>query len=60
MSSDEHFEFLVEQGIIDRNGRVLVQKLFGENEAGPDTQAPSPSDNGAPAEGAVAPTEQKP
>ncbi len=30
MTSDEHFEFLVQQGIIDRSGRVLVAKLFGE------------------------------
>jgi len=31
MTPREHFEFLVQQGIIDRNGRVLVGKLFGAN-----------------------------
>jgi hypothetical protein len=30
MGSREHFEFLVQQGIIDRAGRVFVAKLFGE------------------------------
>jgi hypothetical protein len=29
MNPQEHIEFLVEQGIIDRCGRVLVAKLFG-------------------------------
>jgi hypothetical protein len=28
MTPGEHFEFLIEQGIIDRSGRVLVAKLF--------------------------------
>jgi hypothetical protein len=32
MTSEEHFEFLVREGIIDRNGKVLVQKLFGEDD----------------------------
>ena len=41
MTSDEHFEFLVEQGIIDRQGRVLVAKLFGANgDQVPQTPAP--------------------
>jgi hypothetical protein len=31
MTPREHFDFLVQQGIIDRNGRVLVGKLFGAN-----------------------------
>lgn len=26
---EEHFDRLVEEGIIDRNGRVICQKLFG-------------------------------
>ena len=30
MTPEEHFEFLVQQGIIDRSGRVLVAKLFGK------------------------------
>ncbi|GEM_PF-4322857 len=29
MTPHDHFEFLIQQGIIDRNGRVLVAKLFG-------------------------------
>ena len=32
MTSEEHFEFLVARGIIDRSGRVLVAKLFGEQD----------------------------
>ena len=31
MTPHEHFEFLIQQGIIDRQGRVLVAKLFGAN-----------------------------
>ena len=31
MTPREHFEFLIQQGIIDRQGRVLVAKLFGAN-----------------------------
>lgn len=31
MTSEEHFEFLVEKGIIDRQGRVICAKLFGAN-----------------------------
>ena len=51
MSPREHFEFLVQQGIIDRSGRVLVAKLFGEDE-GRDTTSqnhavPKPESNGA-------------
>jgi hypothetical protein len=30
MTSSEHFELLVRKGIIDRKGRVLVAKLFGD------------------------------
>jgi D-lyxose ketol-isomerase len=29
MTPREHFEFLIQHGIIDRNGRVLVNRLFG-------------------------------
>ncbi len=39
MTPDELFELLVEKGIIDRQGRVLVMKLFGGNN---DRQAESP------------------
>ena len=44
MTSQEHFEFLVQQGIIDRSGRVLVAKLFGEQadqNGAPSSQAAS-------------------
>jgi hypothetical protein len=44
MTPSEHFEFLVRRGIIDRNGRVLVNKLFGENHA--DTQSDDSPPNG--------------
>lgn len=40
MSSREHFEFLVQQGIIDRNGRVLVAKLFGAANGQDESQKP--------------------
>jgi hypothetical protein len=43
MSPRDHFEFLIQSGIIDRNGRVLVAKLFGAN--GDDAETISP--NGA-------------
>jgi hypothetical protein len=33
MAPDDHFRFLVEQGIIDAEGKVLVAKLFGEARA---------------------------
>src|SRR5438309_494749 len=33
MTPQEHWEFLVEKGIIDRNGRVLVNRLFGDPDA---------------------------
>jgi hypothetical protein len=46
MAPRQHFEFLVEKGIIDRTGRVLVAKLFGSNGA----QTPTTSTNGAPAD----------
>jgi hypothetical protein len=32
MTAEEHIEFLVQQGIIDRSGRVLVNKLFGDSD----------------------------
>jgi hypothetical protein len=32
MSPREHWEFLIQNGIIDRNGRVLLCKLFGTDE----------------------------
>lgn len=44
MTPEEHFEVLVKEGIIDRNGRVICAKLFG-NGAG--QEAPSvPAKNG--------------
>ena len=44
MTPHEHFEFLVQQGIIDRSGRVLVAKLFGECAGQPGTRPlPAPS-----------------
>ena len=42
MSPREHFEFLVQQGIIDRSGRVLIAKLFGDSD-GQDTSAQEPA-----------------
>ena len=51
MSPHEHFEFLVRQGIIDRSGRVLVARLFGEAAApvatSPEPGSPDPAKNGA-------------
>jgi hypothetical protein len=44
MTPEEHFEFLVKQGIIDRSGRVLVAKLFGANGT-PVSSATSPQGN---------------
>ena len=44
MTPEEHWEFLVARGIIDRNGRVIFQKLFG---AGAEPAAPVlPEKNG--------------
>lgn len=40
---EEHFEWLVKEGIIDRNGKVICQKLFG---SGAGQQAPVPEKNG--------------
>jgi len=31
MTPDELFEFIVQEGIIDRQGRVICAKLFGAN-----------------------------
>jgi hypothetical protein len=51
MTSEEHFEFLVARGIIDRTGRVLIAKLFGEKDGDlPDTSPPAPSENGTAAQ----------
>jgi predicted ArsR family transcriptional regulator len=47
MTTREHFEFLVQQGIIDRNGRVLVAKLFGAEENGRDVAVSKPSPSAA-------------
>ena len=30
MTSKEHIKFLIKEGIIDRTGRVICAKLFGE------------------------------
>lgn len=43
MGPEEDFEFLVQQGIIDRSGRVLIARLFGEGANG---QARPVSSNG--------------
>jgi hypothetical protein len=42
MSPEEHFEFLIRQGIIDRNGRVLVCKLFGTETSDEANGTPAP------------------
>ena len=49
MTSREHWEFLIQQGIIDRDGRVLVNRLFGEQHADQTdaTTPPAPSGNGS-------------
>ena len=44
MTPHEHFEFLVAHGIIDRQGRVLVAKLFSDG-AETETETPPPSKN---------------
>jgi hypothetical protein len=48
MTPQEHFEFLVQQGIIDRSGRVLVCKLFGNDESTKTNGTPSPATNREP------------
>jgi hypothetical protein len=47
MTPLERFEFLIQKGIIDRNGRVLVNRLFGA------TKPESPGPNGAAADPTV-------
>ncbi len=49
MTSGEHFEFLVREGIIDRSGRALVARLFGDQDAEQTvaTTASPPSTNGS-------------
>lgn len=32
MTPEEHFEFLVREGIIDRTGKVLCNRLFGDED----------------------------
>jgi hypothetical protein len=44
MSPHEHIEFLIREGIIDRNGRVLVNKLFGGKPQDETNGAPPVSD----------------
>jgi hypothetical protein len=46
LTAQERFEFLVGRGIIDRQGRVLVAKLFGE--AGEEAVPPTNATNGPP------------
>ena len=40
MTSEEHWEFLIARGIIDRNGRVLVGGLFSEDTSRQEPAAP--------------------
>lgn len=51
MTSREHFEFLVREGIIDREGRVLVCRYFSQGEPSPEADTPPPSSD-PPANGA--------
>ncbi len=62
MTSRERWEFLIQQGIIDENGRVLVNRLFGgQDEAQTDTTpSDTPSGNGTPEEPVPIPKEQVP
>lgn len=63
MTPHEHFEFLVSRGIIDRNGRVLVARLFSApdpDEAQEDQAASAPSTNGVAGQPAQTPTEASP
>ena len=47
MTPQEHFEFLVARGIIDRSGRVLVAKLFSDGAPPePDAAQPEPTKDG--------------
>lgn len=50
MTPREHFEFLVQQGIIDHQGRVLVCRYFSQGEPAepetPPTPPPDPAKNG--------------
>jgi hypothetical protein len=47
MTPQEHIEFLVQRGIIDRKGRVICMKLFGDGPTQePDEAKPDPSTNG--------------
>jgi hypothetical protein len=60
MTPREHLEFLIEKGIIDREGRVLCNRLFGGQDADQaDATPPStPSTNG-PAEQSTRPEPAK-
>jgi hypothetical protein len=58
MTPLEHFEFLVKEGIIDRQGRVLCNRLFGGQDD--QTEKPDPSANGTADQTATEQTEQKP
>jgi hypothetical protein len=51
-TSHEHWERLVRQGIIDREGRVLVCRYFSQGEPSPEAETPpapppEPPRNGA-------------
>jgi hypothetical protein len=58
MTPLEHFEFLIAHGIIDRQGRVICNRLFGGQDD--QTEKPDPSANGAADQAATEQTEQKP
>src|SRR5687768_13220295 len=54
MTPEEHWEFLIREGLIDRNGRVLCNRLFGERTVKqPDPTTAAPED-GSPEQAAPA------
>jgi hypothetical protein len=57
MTPLEHFEFLIKEGIIDRQGRVICNRLFGGQDD--QTEKPDPSANGSADQTATEQAEQK-
>ncbi len=47
MEPHEHFEFLIKHGLIDREGRVLCNRLFGGNPPDESNGTPPVSDTSA-------------
>lgn len=46
MTPQERWEFLIREGIIDSEGRVICQKLFGDYDGSPPPAPAEPPKNG--------------